>query len=136
MFRANFRPGPIALSLTLAALAGCSSSGPVPRHSSGYIVGTQGAGSEVVFHGVQVAGAELAADAELTRNDQALAYRDLQTAFDADAWPAPPGPTLDAARYLSLPRNPQTYLYLSNFRSRFYTGGFQFRPGYVYNFGY
>jgi hypothetical protein len=35
------------------------------------------------------------------------------TAFEAEAWPADPAPSLDSARRLHLPRQPDTYLYFN-----------------------
>ncbi len=102
--------GVSVLAAGVLLIGGCSSQSAVPRHGNGYIVGVQGSGPEVVFPGVALAGAVSVGD-EYARRDEALAYREPGTAFDADAWPAAPTPTLFDARYLYLPRQSERVLY-------------------------
>jgi hypothetical protein len=117
-----------ACAALVGGIAGCGSTMTVPRREAGYIVGTQGAGSEVVFHGVQVSGAELVAGEELARRDEALAPHATAALFDELAWPAYPAPSLDRARYLYLPRQSNSHLYFGtrpthgrhHFRSNLY----------------
>jgi hypothetical protein len=118
----------LAVIVALAPLAGCASSEALPRRQQGIIVGSQGAGSEVVFHGVQVSGADEAAGEELTRRDSSLNVRCPATAFDVDAWPAAPVLALDDAQYLHLPRNPNTYIYFNTVYPR---GGWGFDRTYL-----
>lgn len=103
----------VGLILVLVPLAGCASSEALPRRQQGLIVGTQGAGSEVVFHGVQVSGADGEVGEEYARRDASLNVTGAMTAFEADAWPAAPVVALDDARYLHLPRNANTYVYFN-----------------------
>jgi len=117
-FKSAAALGPIALALAFC-LDGCSSQ-PVPRRQSGIIVGSQGAGSELVFPGVQVAAAMIEPGAEYARRDASLNLRDPASAFDYDAWPAAPQPSLDQARWLSLPTNSATYLYFNQGQWRTY----------------
>jgi hypothetical protein len=100
-----------AVAAALSGLAGCGTTVTVPRHDAGYIAGTQGAGSEVVFHGVLVSGADLIAGDELTRRDAALAADTAAPLYELLAWPAYPAPSLDRARYLYLPRQSSSHLY-------------------------
>jgi hypothetical protein len=96
------------------SLTGCYSTGPVPRRQSGYIVGSQGAGSEVVFPSVQVAAAGAVEGFEYARRDDSLNIRGIETAFDYDSWPAAPSPSLYQFRRLSLPTSATQVLYFDN----------------------
>jgi hypothetical protein len=127
--------GPIAAAL-LAWLvgSGCAQQPqPVPRRESGLIVGTQGAGSEVVFPGVEIAGlvGGQGPGVEYARRDASMNILEPTSAFDADSWPAAPQPLLDNARFLYLSRNPSNYLYFNSY----YGGGSYYGSSY-YGRGY
>jgi hypothetical protein len=111
--------GPICLAL--AVLSGCAQDTAIPRHQNGIIVGSQGAGSEVVFPSVQVAALSNGQYGdEFSRRDASLMYREPMTAFEADAWPQAPQPSLYLARRISVPTSPNTVLYFgtgSQYRS-------------------
>jgi hypothetical protein len=113
----------LAAGVLAVGLAACSSS-KVPRRQSGIIVGSQGAGSEVVFSGVQVAAqTDRPAGPEYARRDAGLAIREPATAFDYDSWPAAPQPTLDGARRIFISDTPTQFMYFnssSNYRYRSY----------------
>jgi hypothetical protein len=104
----------------LVTLGGCASSSAVPRRQSGYIVGTQGGGSEVVFAGVQVSAMTDTgyAGPEYARRDAMMYARDPGTAFDFDSWPAAPQQSLDDARRLFISDSPTQYMYMSGYRTR------------------
>ncbi len=126
----NRGPVSLALGIALVWLGGCSSTAPVPRRQSGLIVGTQGGGSEVVFPGVEVAALRegQCSGSEYARRDASMNVQLSATAFDNDAWPASPQPSLDGARQLYLPTSPNNYLY---------TGPYQYRWGRAqYWYGY
>ena len=99
--------------LVCCVLAGCYSTSAVPRRQSGYIVGSQGAGSEVVFPGVQVVGAGEVEGLEYARRDASMSIRGVETAFDYDSWPQAPVPSLYLSRRLSLPTSPTQVLYFN-----------------------
>jgi|GEM_PF-3756716 hypothetical protein len=113
MFRVIVRRGVViaGIGAVLLPAVGCGHSVSVPRRDGGYIVGTQGAGSEVVFHGVQVLGAEMVAGDEQARRDEALASRADRSVFEALAWPQAPMPSLDRARRLYVPERANAHLY-------------------------
>jgi len=103
----------VLVVVPLVGAWGCASNERLPRRQQGLIVGTQGAGSEVVFHGVQVSGADGEIGEEYARRDASLNVTGAMTAFEADSWPAAPVVALDDARYLHLPRNANTYIYFN-----------------------
>jgi hypothetical protein len=110
-------------------LSACASSQPVPRRESGFIVGTQGAGSEVVFSGVQIAAANpVGTSLAYARRDASLNIRDPISAFDYDAWPQAPMPSLDEARRLTTPFTSNVYLYFNVSRYRHETGPCPYWP--------
>ncbi|MDX2131118.1 MAG: hypothetical protein SFY69_03585 [Planctomycetota bacterium] len=82
--------------LAAAWLAGCSTS--VPIRSQGVRLAGQGESEALVFPAFGGA----AEGAEFARRDDALAIRDVRTAFEESAWPEPSRPSLDRARYLHL----------------------------------
>jgi hypothetical protein len=115
----------LAWGVLIVSAGGCSSSKPVPRRQSGIIVGSQGAGSEVVFCGVQVTavGDSRLVGPEYARRDAGLAIREPATAFDFDSWPAAPQPSLDQARRIFISDTPTQYMYFNssgNYRYRSY----------------
>ena len=115
----------LAFGAVAVGVGGCSSSKPVARRQSGIIVGTQGAGSEVVFGGVQVAAVSdgRLAGPEYARRDAALAMREPTTAFDFDSWPAAPQPSLDHSRRIFISDTPTQFMYFNsggNYRYRSY----------------
>ncbi|HYE62543.1 MAG TPA: hypothetical protein VD997_11165 [Phycisphaerales bacterium] len=106
---------------TVLPLAACGSSRvsvPHTRSPAPVYAGSQGAGSEVVFHGVLIAVADEIAGDELSRRDAALNVREPATAFDIDSWPSAPVPALDDARYLVLPRDARTLIYFNTANPR------------------
>lgn len=124
----------VALGLVLAAgMGGCSSSKPVARRQTGIIVGTQGAGSEMVFSGVQVAAVSdpRLVGPEYARRDADLAIREPATAFDFDSWPAAPQPTLDGMRRIFISDSPTQFMYFnsnSSYQYRSYQGTCPYWP--------
>lgn len=61
----------------------------VPRHASGVFAGNSGASASVVFSGPVVVAAALPPGPELSRNDDRIALRTPETAYDQEAFAAP-----------------------------------------------
>ncbi len=117
--RMSLSAGPICLALSM--LAGCAQDTSVPpsgRHHR-RLAGAQAQRS--YSPGVQVAAlSDGSRGCEYSRRDASLMYSEPMTAFEADAWPQAPQPSLYLARRLSVPTSPNTVLYFgtgSQYRS-------------------
>lgn len=82
----------------VAALGACQTQ--VPRHASGGFAGNSGASASVVFSGPQILAAALPPGPELSRNDDRIALRAPETAYDQQAFAAPSRANLFRPFYL------------------------------------
>jgi hypothetical protein len=101
--------------LAVSLLVGCTAQLPArPIVTSG---GNQGGSWETVMAGPRVVRTEMETGAvgvegwEYARRDEALSYRPPQALLATDAWPERPQPSLDEPYYISIPTQPNVYLY-------------------------
>ena len=102
----------------LALLAGCQA--PVARHAEGVFAGNAGASASVVFAGQEVQEAGLTTGPETSRNDNRLAIRGPESAYDQAAFAAPTRPNLFRPYYLRVRVYNDEQIY---FRQEYRRGG-------------
>ncbi|MFA6046142.1 MAG: hypothetical protein WC718_14255 [Phycisphaerales bacterium] len=96
------RRGSRALLLLGPALLLGACQTAVPRHASGVFAGNSGATASVVFSGPVVVASALPPGPELTRNDDRIALRAPETAYDQEAFAPPARANLYRPFYLYL----------------------------------
>lgn len=112
--------GAMALGL-LGGLGGCASS--VPRRVEAVRVPMGGASWDLVMASPAVQDEQLAGGWEQDRNNDRLAIASNNASLASDEWPEDARPSLDNARRLYLPQNPNTILYYSNDRGQWRRSG-------------